>query len=134
MAGMRVGRGQDRRYRGRDRPRRLCAPRSPSTPTRLAAIMLTYPSTHGVFEEHVTGGVRGVTRPADRSTSTGPTSTRWWAWPGRAGFGADVSHLNLHKTFCIPHGGWRPGRRTHRRAGAPGAVSAEPPAPAAGRA
>jgi len=76
---------------------------------RLAAIMITYPSTHGVFEEairticnivHDHGGQVyldganlnaqvGLTRPAD--------------------YGADVGHLNLHKTFCIPHGGGGPG-------------------------
>jgi glycine dehydrogenase len=75
----------------------------------LAAIMITYPSTHGVFEEeiraicdlvHARGGEVyldganlnaqvGLTRPAD--------------------YGADVGHLNLHKTFCIPHGGGGPG-------------------------
>jgi glycine dehydrogenase len=75
----------------------------------LAAVMITYPSTHGVFEEnigeicdivHAHGGLVyldganlnaqvGLARPAD--------------------YGADVSHLNLHKTFCIPHGGGGPG-------------------------
>jgi glycine dehydrogenase len=77
--------------------------------SRLAACMITYPSTHGVFEEsvielckitHAHGGqvyldganlnaLVGLARPGD--------------------FGADVSHLNLHKTFCIPHGGGGPG-------------------------
>ncbi len=77
--------------------------------TRLAAVMITYPSTHGVFEEtvrevcdiaHEHGGqvyldganlnaLVGLARPGD--------------------LGADVSHLNLHKTFCIPHGGGGPG-------------------------
>ncbi len=76
---------------------------------RLAALMITYPSTHGVFEEairdicaivHAAGGqvyldganlnaLVGVCRPAE--------------------IGADVAHLNLHKTFCIPHGGGGPG-------------------------
>jgi hypothetical protein len=45
---------------------------------------------------------------AGRSISTGPTSTRWWGWPP-GDLGGDVSHLNLHKTFCIPHGGGGPG-------------------------
>ena len=49
------------------------------------------------------------TTPAARCTSTAPTSTRWSATHGPAQFGADVSHLNLHKTFCIPHGGGGPG-------------------------
>jgi glycine dehydrogenase len=46
---------------------------------------------------------------AARSISTGRTSTRWWGCRGPAILGADVSHLNLHKTFCIPHGGGGPG-------------------------
>jgi glycine dehydrogenase len=76
---------------------------------RLAAVMVTYPSTHGVFEAGITelcaivhdhGGqvyVDGANLNALLGT----------ALPGR--FGADVSHLNLHKTFCIPHGGGGPG-------------------------
>jgi glycine dehydrogenase len=64
----------------------------------LSALMVTYPSTHGVFEEwiieiceiiHQNGGQVGLTSPAN--------------------IGADVCHLNLHKTFCIPHGGGGPG-------------------------
>ena len=77
---------------------------------RLAAIMVTYPSTHGVYEEGISEHVRRwCTATAGRSTSTGPTSTRCSAWPSRVEFGGDVSHLNLHKTFCIPHGGGGPG-------------------------
>ena len=49
------------------------------------------------------------TTPAARCTSTAPTSTPWSGWPSPGRFGADVSHLNLHKTFCIPHGGGGPG-------------------------
>jgi glycine dehydrogenase len=76
---------------------------------RLAAIMVTYPSTHGVFEEgivrvceivHAHGGQVYVDG-ANLNALVG------LAAPGR--FGADVSHLNLHKTFCIPHGGGGPG-------------------------
>ncbi len=76
---------------------------------RLAAIMVTYPSTHGVFEEairdicaqvHDLGGQVYVDG-ANLNALVG------LAQPGR--FGADVSHLNLHKTFCIPHGGGGPG-------------------------
>jgi glycine dehydrogenase len=104
--------------------------------TNLAALMLTYPSTHGVFEEgvkeiceivHTHGGQVymdganlnaqvGVTRPAD--------------------IGADVSHLNLHKTFCIPHGGGGPGMgpigvKAHLAPFLPG-HSVVPPDPVAG--
>ena len=75
----------------------------------VAAIMLTYPSTNGVFEEtlgevcaavHAAGGQVYVDG-ANLNALVG------LARPGR--FGADVSHLNLHKTFCIPHGGGGPG-------------------------
>lgn len=75
----------------------------------LAAIMVTYPSTHGVFEEsiielcdivHKHGGQVYVDG-ANLNALVGIAS------PGK--FGADVSHLNLHKTFCIPHGGGGPG-------------------------
>ncbi|MDQ1620317.1 MAG: glycine dehydrogenase [Actinomycetota bacterium] len=75
----------------------------------LAAIMVTYPSTHGVFEQeivelcdvvHAAGGQVYVDG-ANLNALVGV------ARPGK--FGADVSHLNLHKTFCIPHGGGGPG-------------------------
>ena len=75
----------------------------------LAAIMMTYPSTHGVFEEdvveiceivHAHGG-QVYTDGANMNALVGV------ARPGK--WGSDVSHLNLHKTFCIPHGGGGPG-------------------------
>ncbi len=75
----------------------------------LAALMITYPSTHGVFEEtiveiceaiHAHGG-QVYMDGANMNAQVGLTS------PGR--IGADVCHLNLHKTFCIPHGGGGPG-------------------------
>ena len=75
----------------------------------LAALMITYPSTHGVFESavseicalvHEAGGQVYV----DGANLNALVGT---AQPGK--FGADVSHLNLHKTFCIPHGGGGPG-------------------------
>ncbi|HEX4099918.1 MAG TPA: aminomethyl-transferring glycine dehydrogenase [Pseudonocardiaceae bacterium] len=75
----------------------------------LAAIMITYPSTHGVYE-------RGVTQVCELVHDAGGqvyvdganlNALLGLARPGR--FGADVSHLNLHKTFCIPHGGGGPG-------------------------
>ncbi|WXL24896.1 aminomethyl-transferring glycine dehydrogenase [Ectopseudomonas mendocina] len=76
---------------------------------RLAALMITYPSTHGVFEE----GIREISQiihdnggqvyidGANMNAMVGLCA------PGK--FGGDVSHLNLHKTFCIPHGGGGPG-------------------------
>ncbi len=76
---------------------------------RLAAIMLTYPSTHGVFEEDVVEicnivhqhGGQVYTDGANLNALVGVAKPGQW--------GSDVSHLNLHKTFCIPHGGGGPG-------------------------
>ncbi|MFC3813950.1 aminomethyl-transferring glycine dehydrogenase [Lysobacter sp. GCM10012299] len=76
---------------------------------RLAALMITYPSTHGVFEEDIvkiceivhTHGGQVYTDGANMNALVGV------AKPGK--WGSDVSHLNLHKTFCIPHGGGGPG-------------------------
>jgi glycine dehydrogenase len=75
----------------------------------LAAIMVTYPSTHGVFEENITrlceivhaNGGQVYIDGANLNAMVGVCQ------PGK--FGGDVSHLNLHKTFCIPHGGGGPG-------------------------
>lgn len=75
----------------------------------LAALMVTYPSTHGVFEDTITeicelihgAGGQVYVDGANLNALVG------LAKPGK--FGADVSHLNLHKTFCIPHGGGGPG-------------------------
>jgi glycine dehydrogenase len=76
---------------------------------RLAALMITYPSTHGVFEStvgeicrfvHEAGG-QVYMDGANLNAQAGLTA------PGR--IGADVCHMNLHKTFCIPHGGGGPG-------------------------
>ena len=76
---------------------------------RLAAIMITYPSTHGVFEEAV-GDICAVVHDRGGQVYVDGANLNalvGLAKPGR--FGADVSHLNLHKTFCIPHGGGGPG-------------------------
>jgi len=76
---------------------------------RLAAVMITYPSTHGVFEAQVTELCDIVHRHGGRVYVDGANMNALVgvAAPGR--FGGDVSHLNLHKTFCIPHGGGGPG-------------------------
>jgi glycine dehydrogenase len=76
---------------------------------RLAALMITYPSTHGVFEEAVTEICEAVHEAGGQVYLDGANLNALvgLARPGR--FGADVSHLNLHKTFCIPHGGGGPG-------------------------
>ena len=75
----------------------------------LAVLMVTYPSTHGVFEEHITDlcdlvhshGGQVYVDGANLNALVGIARPGW--------FGGDVSHLNLHKTFCIPHGGGGPG-------------------------
>ena len=75
----------------------------------LAAIMVTYPSTHGVFEESISEICALVHDAGGQVYVDGANLNALLgiARPGR--FGADVSHLNLHKTFCIPHGGGGPG-------------------------
>ncbi|MCW2509954.1 MAG: gcvP, partial [Modestobacter sp.] len=76
---------------------------------RLAAIMITYPSTHGVFETEVQEICAAVHDAGGQVYVDGANLNALvgLARPGR--FGSDVSHLNLHKTFCIPHGGGGPG-------------------------
>ena len=76
---------------------------------RLAAVMITYPSTHGVFEADIKELCEIVHRHGGRVYVDGANMNALvgTAAPGR--FGGDVSHLNLHKTFCIPHGGGGPG-------------------------
>lgn len=75
----------------------------------LAAIMMTYPSTHGVFEEDVVEICRIVHEHGGQVYTDGANLNALvgLAKPGQ--WGSDVSHLNLHKTFCIPHGGGGPG-------------------------
>jgi glycine dehydrogenase len=76
---------------------------------RLAAIMVTYPSTHGVYEEAIGEMCAVVHRYGGQVYIDGANlnALLGLALPGE--FGGDVSHLNLHKTFCIPHGGGGPG-------------------------
>jgi glycine dehydrogenase len=75
----------------------------------LAALMVTYPSTHGVFEEHI-GEVCAAVHDAGGQVYLDGANLNAMVGIARPGkFGADVSHLNLHKTFCIPHGGGGPG-------------------------
>jgi glycine dehydrogenase len=76
---------------------------------QLAAIMITYPSTHGVFEEDVRAVCQKVHDAGGQVYVDGANlnALMGLAQPGE--FGGDVSHLNLHKTFCIPHGGGGPG-------------------------
>ncbi|MEJ7628472.1 MAG: aminomethyl-transferring glycine dehydrogenase [Nocardioidaceae bacterium] len=76
---------------------------------RLAAIMVTYPSTHGAFEDTITDLCATVHDHGGQVYIDGANlnALLGLAKPGQ--FGGDVSHLNLHKTFCIPHGGGGPG-------------------------
>ena len=76
---------------------------------RLAAVMVTYPSTHGVFEEGITDLCRIVHDRGGQVYVDGANLNALVGVAGPGRFGADVSHLNLHKTFCIPHGGGGPG-------------------------
>ena len=128
MAGMRVVvvACDERRQR---RPRSTWTRRSTSTGTALAAIMVTYPSTHGVYETGIADLCAKVHDAGGQVYVDGANLNALvgFAKPGQ--FGADVSHLNLHKTFCIPHGGGGPGVgpvavRAHLAAFLPGAPAA----------
>ncbi len=76
---------------------------------RLAAIMITYPSTHGVFETEVRRLCEVVHAHGGRVYVDGANMNALVGLAAPGAFGGDVSHLNLHKTFCIPHGGGGPG-------------------------
>ncbi len=75
----------------------------------LAAIMITYPSTHGVFEEGVQELCEIIHHHGGQVYIDGANMNALVGTAAPGHFGGDVSHLNLHKTFCIPHGGGGPG-------------------------
>ena len=75
----------------------------------LAAVMITYPSTHGVFETHIKELCQLVHSHGGRVYVDGANMNALVGVAAPGEFGGDVSHLNLHKTFCIPHGGGGPG-------------------------
>ncbi|MCP4617166.1 MAG: aminomethyl-transferring glycine dehydrogenase [Bradyrhizobium sp.] len=75
----------------------------------LAAVMITYPSTHGVFEEHIRDICDIVHAHGGQVYLDGANLNAQVGLSRPGDYGADVSHLNLHKTFCIPHGGGGPG-------------------------
>ena len=75
----------------------------------LAAIMVTYPSTHGVFETSIVELCELIHEHGGQVYVDGANLNALIGLAGPGKFGADVSHLNLHKTFCIPHGGGGPG-------------------------
>jgi glycine dehydrogenase len=109
---------------------------------QLACIMITYPSTHGVFEARVKELCELVHRHGGRVYVDGANMNALVGLAAPGSFGGDVSHLNLHKTFCIPHGGggpgvgpvcvvedlvpFLPGHATAGLAGGTGAISAAP--------
>jgi glycine dehydrogenase len=76
---------------------------------QLAAVMITYPSTYGVFETRVTELCALVHQHGGRVYVDGANMNALVGLAAPGQFGGDVSHLNLHKTFCIPHGGGGPG-------------------------
>ncbi|MYN04884.1 aminomethyl-transferring glycine dehydrogenase [Pseudoduganella sp. DS3] len=75
----------------------------------LACVMVTYPSTHGVFEDGITELCDIVHKHGGQVYVDGANMNALVGVAGPGSFGGDVSHLNLHKTFCIPHGGGGPG-------------------------
>jgi glycine dehydrogenase len=75
----------------------------------LAGVMITYPSTHGVFEEHIRDICDTVHGHGGQVYLDGANLNAQVGLARPGDYGADVSHLNLHKTFCIPHGGGGPG-------------------------
>ena len=75
----------------------------------LAAIMVTYPSTHGAYEDTITELCRIVHEHGGQVYVDGANLNALLGYAKPGEFGGDVSHLNLHKTFCIPHGGGGPG-------------------------
>ncbi|NND56357.1 MAG: aminomethyl-transferring glycine dehydrogenase [Xanthomonadales bacterium] len=76
---------------------------------RLSALMITYPSTHGVFEEDIREICEVIHQHGGQVYLDGANLNALVGCAAPGKFGADVSHLNLHKTFCIPHGGGGPG-------------------------
>ena len=109
----------------------------------LAAIMVTYPSTHGVFEAGIRRLCEIVHAHGGQVYVDGANLNALVGLAAPGHFGADVSHLNLHKTFCIPHGGGGPGVgpvavKAHLAPFLPGHFAASPclcalPSPASGR-
>ncbi|MDN5892636.1 MAG: aminomethyl-transferring glycine dehydrogenase [Nocardioides sp.] len=75
----------------------------------LAAIMVTYPSTHGAYEDSITALCETVHSHGGQVYVDGANLNALLGYARPGEFGGDVSHLNLHKTFCIPHGGGGPG-------------------------
>jgi glycine dehydrogenase len=80
----------------------------------LSCLMVTYPSTHGVFEESHHRDMRYYPPNGGQVYMDGANMNAQVGLTSPANIGADVCHLNLHKTFCIPHGGGGPGMGPNR--------------------
>ena len=96
----------------------------------LSALMVTYPSTHGVYEEAIVEICELVHQAGGQVYIDGANTNAVVGYAKFGEFGGDVSHLNLHKTFCIPHGGGGPGvgpvaARPHLAAFMPGHAKAQ---------
>jgi len=76
---------------------------------KLGAMMITYPSTHGIYESTVIDACKIVHQYGGQVYMDGANMNAQVGWTSPAFLGADVCHLNMHKTFCIPHGGGGPG-------------------------
>ncbi|MEJ7645159.1 MAG: aminomethyl-transferring glycine dehydrogenase [Chryseolinea sp.] len=76
---------------------------------KLSCLMVTYPSTHGVFEEEITAICKAIHQNGGLVYMDGANMNAQVGLTSPSNIGADVCHLNLHKTFCIPHGGGGPG-------------------------
>ena len=109
----RHGRHARRRRREHDRTATSTSPTCERRPSehrdRLAALMVTYPSTHGVFEESIQDICAIVHEHGGQVYMDGANMNAQVGLTSPAAIGADVCHLNLHKTFSIPHGGGGPG-------------------------
>ncbi len=108
MAGMRVVvvKSGDGRRRSTST---TCARSATTHADDLAAIMVTYPSTHGAYEDTITELCAIVHEHGGQVYVDGANLNALLGYAKPGEFGGDVSHLNLHKTFCIPHGGGGPG-------------------------
>jgi len=104
---------------------------------QLSALMVTYPSTHGVYEEAIVDVCDQVHAAGGQVYIDGANTNAVVGFAKFGEFGGDVSHLNLHKTFCIPHGGGGPGvgpvaARSHLAAFLPGHANAQSELPSYG--
>jgi glycine dehydrogenase len=101
-----------------------------ATGDKLASLMVTYPSTHGVYEEAIVDICEQIHAAGGQIYIDGANTNAVVGYAKFGLFGGDVSHLNLHKTFCIPHGGGGPGvgpvaARSHLKEFLPGHAKAQ---------